>query len=1128
MDGFPSSESEVLSAVMVLLAVQSDSEALEVLRDRPELWGAGAQSLLTTLAKFARSLGDEPTAAKIEMRRDLLSRARPQGDSDHSVAPETDSASRTLADLLSALSRIRARPDLPTSVEALTREIELIDVLLSHPDWSGLPVEQHADHLHDAGVAHLQRLRIGGDPADLDAAIQLLEDAASLTKDDSEWGPATLSDLGAAIRKRYERDSDPMDLERAIALLKRSVALGRPDDPHRASSMDRLADALRDRHVRYGEPADLDAAVELWRAALAATLPTAVEYPTRLTSIGIGLGERFGSVGTPGDLDEAMAYHMQALSITSPQSPDLAGRQGNVGTTLRLRYDRDGDPADLDAAIEHHVLALEATPRDSPHRANRLNGLGVALGERYDRVGNLTDLADAVRYATAALAATDAADRSFAPRASNLARLLRRRFDRDGDPTDLDAAVALGRRSMATTPPDSPASLLIGNNLATLLMTRFRLGGQQEDLDMAIDLWQRAVDNTVPGNPEYRGMQNNLGGGYYARYEIGRVLADLDKAIATWTTMLTGVNDNHSDVASWLANLGAALQLSCESGREADCSRAATMLRRACLIGLESRPEVTRATGAAWAQSAMDRASWQEAAEAAEFALRASRSLFRAQLIRGDKETWLRGMRGLPEMAAYALAKSGRPSEAVLALERGRATLLTEAMERDRVNLEQLSSLGHRALADSYISAAEAVHELDHGDSQRRDPDQDSAARRLARAGLDSAIDAIRRVSGYAGFLEEPGWDRVVRAAATAPLAYVVAEEPGGMALMVFADGRVEVKELPLLRTDEVARRTSAFLASLDAYRLDEPSWTAAFEELASWLWAAVMAGVVDGLGTARRIVLIPTGPLAMLPLHAARSEPIDTDTFSRALDLCEISFAPTAGSLLEARAITSSVRPETLLAVEEPLPVSGERLTASALEVGRISSSFQHRKVLRHQQATRAAVLKDLPGFAVLHFCCHGRANLHEPLSSGLLLAGDQHLTLRDLLRRRITNAHLVVLSACETAVPGVPLLDEVISLPSGFLQTGAGGIIGSLWRVPDLSTAVLMSQFYSLWLHNNEVLCHPAEALRRAQRWTRDSTRSLLAATFPEVDFFRIGSPDERPFASPYYWAAFTYTGG
>jgi CHAT domain-containing protein len=179
---------------------------------------------------------------------------------------------------------------------------------------------------------------------------------------------------------------------------------------------------------------------------------------------------------------------------------------------------------------------------------------------------------------------------------------------------------------------------------------------------------------------------------------------------------------------------------------------------------------------------------------------------------------------------------------------------------------------------------------------------------------------------------------------------------------------------------------------------------------------------------------------------------------------------------------------------------------------------------VLRHQQATRKQVLDDTAGHAVIHLSCHGNAVAENPLNSRLVMALDNPITLRDLLARRLNGTRLVVLAACETAFPGAELPDEVVSLPTGLLQAGAGAAIGSLWSVDDLATMVLLTHFYEL-LGKGEVSL--AKALRDAQQWVRDLTFDARTAAFPNVDFSGSGEPGPNPYAHPFWWAAFELTG-
>jgi CHAT domain-containing protein len=175
-----------------------------------------------------------------------------------------------------------------------------------------------------------------------------------------------------------------------------------------------------------------------------------------------------------------------------------------------------------------------------------------------------------------------------------------------------------------------------------------------------------------------------------------------------------------------------------------------------------------------------------------------------------------------------------------------------------------------------------------------------------------------------------------------------------------------------------------------------------------------------------------------------------------------------------------------------------------------------------------------------VLHFSCHANAGWEKEDEARLILA-DGSLKLPELFELNLRQARLAVLSACETGVPSLKLIDEVIGLPAGMMQAGVPGVVGSQWRVDDQSTAMLMARFYSLWRQEG---CPPREALRQAQIWLRDSTTAQKKELFGNImdgraaglsveaaetfyDYIQWKKAGERTFESPYYWAAFTYTG-
>ena len=165
---------------------------------------------------------------------------------------------------------------------------------------------------------------------------------------------------------------------------------------------------------------------------------------------------------------------------------------------------------------------------------------------------------------------------------------------------------------------------------------------------------------------------------------------------------------------------------------------------------------------------------------------------------------------------------------------------------------------------------------------------------------------------------------------------------------------------------------------------------------------------------------------------------------------------------------------------------------------------------------------------FSIVHLATHAQfdpARRHE----AYIQLWDDRLSL-DGLRQAQWYAppvvELLVLSACETAVG-----DEYAEL--GFaglaVRSGAKSALASLWKVSDMGSLALMSQFYR-YLKEAPI---KAEALRQAQlRMLRGDVfvEGGQLAIAPDVGVplpTELGNWDGRNFSHPYYWAGFAMVG-
>ncbi|MCD4843224.1 MAG: CHAT domain-containing protein, partial [Methanosarcinales archaeon] len=238
--------------------------------------------------------------------------------------------------------------------------------------------------------------------------------------------------------------------------------------------------------------------------------------------------------------------------------------------------------------------------------------------------------------------------------------------------------------------------------------------------------------------------------------------------------------------------------------------------------------------------------------------------------------------------------------------------------------------------------------------------------------------------------------------------------------------------------------------------------------------------------------------------------------------------------SISKSRMQETSRQKPSLLAVINPT----EDLRYTPVEGMVVESLFDpdDRETLSGNVAIKERVVEKIPGWTYLHFSCHGLYNWQDVMNSGLVLANHDILTLSEIISGlNLDTARLVTLSACETGMTDIHQSpDEFIGLPTGFLQAGAAGVVSTLWAVNDAATSLLIKHFYQK--HLKEGL-PPDQALRSAQLWLRSATRKELGETYKSIDrmshheayreLVMDGDPGNKPYANPYYWAAFTFTG-
>lgn len=235
--------------------------------------------------------------------------------------------------------------------------------------------------------------------------------------------------------------------------------------------------------------------------------------------------------------------------------------------------------------------------------------------------------------------------------------------------------------------------------------------------------------------------------------------------------------------------------------------------------------------------------------------------------------------------------------------------------------------------------------------------------------------------------------------------------------------------------------------------------------------------------------------------------------------------------------------------------PLPGTRLEIESI-VAEIRKRDEHQNAVRILTGSDATVTKLLeasqsPRF--LHLATHGLAEGgRRAWESALALAQPTQVTaedtgflnLGDLLTGwggQLQGTDLVVLSACRTARGEFEASEGFIALTWGFLYAGSKNVIASLWEVDDMATALLMTRLYQNHLGTfdqprviNGLQYQPgtamttADALQEAKHWLRTLNRDEALAISQKVRGQEAAVPNrDRPYADPYYWAAFVLYG-
>ncbi|ELP52439.1 hypothetical protein O53_5334 [Microcystis aeruginosa TAIHU98] len=893
---------------------------------------------------------------------------------------------------------------------------------------------------------------------------------------------------------------------------------------------------------------------------------------------------------------------------------DLAGTLNNLGIAYRTQAQLGKEPvANLERAIAAYTEAT--TIRRQPGLERELAGTLTNLGNAYLTQAELgkepvANLEQAIANHTEAttIFRQPGLERDLATTLNNLGNAYLTQAQLGKEPVaNLERAIAA--YTEATTIFRQPglerdlATTL--NNLGNAYLTQAELGQEPlANLERAITNHTEAT--TIRRQPglerDLASTLDNLGNAYSLQAELGQEpVANLERAITNHTEAATIRRQPglERDLATTLNNLGNAYRTQARLGKEpvANLERAIANYREALsFLNPALLPADTLRTGRSLGNLGFQQGWWNIAIEgysAAVEAVEQSRAWATSEVLRQEI---VRESIGVYENLIQAAVNQGDLSLALRTVERSRSKRLADLIAVGDLYADgrvppEIQAWYQQVKESRQIQSQLRQKPLDQpGFTQKPQPYPIGNTRASFGTEQLQAAEAAERQA----------WDALYRFdAITAQL-----QQPQPLPRLDELTALLPSPQTALLSFYTTATHTHIFVLrrpsqdggeGVNCHTIPNPPESA--NDLQNWLidnwvipyieinqaetpqsrqqrrdeWHQAMATRLQELATRLQfdtliqqhlqgiteLILIPH-----LFLHQIPFDLLPTAQGQLLGDRFRLQFVPST-KILGLCQERSQPTPDTLGIVEN----TTEDLPYTPLECEWVAQTWNvpRQRRLQGRTVTPDSYLQLLKQVQALLSSHHATSRPDDPLNSHLVLDGEQKVTLRDLLSPlwRFPELSEVFLSCCETGLSFAgfrdeegnlrrELLDEPLSLGTGFLLGGARAVISSHWAVTDRATALFSREYHRARRAGEERLTalHQArQALRETcQKDWRDRLDADLKQAFqtwqqmrqtkdPNVNtaganYQKIGelikwlgnfAPDAVPFQDYRYWGAF-----
>jgi CHAT domain-containing protein len=297
---------------------------------------------------------------------------------------------------------------------------------------------------------------------------------------------------------------------------------------------------------------------------------------------------------------------------------------------------------------------------------------------------------------------------------------------------------------------------------------------------------------------------------------------------------------------------------------------------------------------------------------------------------------------------------------------------------------------------------------------------------------------------------------------------------------------------------DSLLRATHMTLEGKRSYR---PESIEAYSRMTSTIYHRLF----EPLTVRKKMIVIPDGPLNLIPVEALVVDHRSTGLSFKALDYFiyhqEILYAYSS-SILYYKPLPGLKAIENVLAFSYSgdgkatfdRSNSQSALPGTFKEAQSLTRIFKHVTNFAGQDALKSNFVQRAQHYDLIHLGIHGLGSPDVADNARLIFRGDS-LESGDLYAYDIYNlkmdARLVVLSACETGVGKQQTGEGIFSIARAFSYAGCPSVVMSMWRAPDDFTATMMERFYEKLHDGNSI----SVSLRESKLQFLDESDEFLA---------------------------------